>query len=191
MRFVLIALLAACNDDLNLPNGGGPAADRIDTILALDADAAAGEAVVDEHCVVCHDKAGATDAVGPALSPYVSANTDEAILTIVLDGVGAMPAQNVDDQQAADLLAWLRAEFSGGGAIDGAALFDRRCAVCHPADGGPGVGPGMSGVVPNRTVEQLVTTITNGVPPTMTAFEGVLSEDEIAALAAWLKETWP
>jgi mono/diheme cytochrome c family protein len=190
MRFVLIALLAACNDDLNLPNGGGPAADRIDTILALEGDATPGEAVVDEHCVVCHDKTGATDAVGPALAPYVSANTDEAILTVILDGVGAMPAQNVDDQEAADLLAWLRAEFSSG-AIDGAALFDRRCLVCHPSDGGPGVGPGMSGVVPNRTVEQLVATITNGVPPTMTAFEGVLSEEEIAALAAWLKETWP
>ena len=47
MRFVLIALLAACNDDLNLPVGGGPAADRIDTILALDGDTAAGEAVLD------------------------------------------------------------------------------------------------------------------------------------------------
>jgi mono/diheme cytochrome c family protein len=121
----------------------------------------------------------------------VEANTDEAILTIVLDGVGAMPAQNVDDQEAADLLAWLRAEFSGSVAIDAAAIFNRRCSACHPADGGPGVGPGMSGVVPNRTVEQLTAVITNGVPPTMAAFEGVISADEISALATWLKETWP
>ena len=68
---LLLLSLVAC-DDLVLPNPGGDAADRIDTILALQGDATSGQSVFDTHCDVCHDPTGQSDAVGPALAPWVA-----------------------------------------------------------------------------------------------------------------------
>lgn len=111
MRPVLLlaaSLLAGC-DDFVLGTTGDGSGSRSDSILALTGDAAAGETVFDTHCVACHDKAGLVDKVGPALGDFVPNAEDTELVSVVLDGTGSMPAQNITaDQDVADLLAWAR-----------------------------------------------------------------------------------
>jgi mono/diheme cytochrome c family protein len=84
--------------------------ERVDGILELDGDVGAGEAVYDQHCENCHG----TDGQGTDEHPGVvdeMHHGDAMILTWILDGKGAdMPAfsADLDDQDAADLLAFLR-----------------------------------------------------------------------------------
>lgn len=105
----VLALLAGCDDYVLDTSGTDGAGTRTETILALTGDATSGEVVFDDHCKLCHDKAGAVKTVGPALEPAVSASDDETLLAVILDGTGAMPAQDIaEDQDVADLLAWMR-----------------------------------------------------------------------------------
>lgn len=101
---VFIALLVpACGE------GVDPA--RIDDILALDRDAAAGEDVY-ASCASssCHGSNGDSGS-GPRLSRRVPRGSDEDLIEIVLAGEGGMPPQDLDDQEMADLLAYLRQTF--------------------------------------------------------------------------------
>jgi mono/diheme cytochrome c family protein len=194
MRTAPLLLLLACNDDFVLGSGGSSEGDpeRVDTILALTGDVDAGGAVFDESCAICHDPTGEADVIGPALKPWMESAEDAATIGVILEGQGSMPAQNLTDQETADVLAWMKETFAGVAATpDGAALFDEHCHVCHHRDGSAKVGPGMSTIVPNRTAEQLIATVTDGLPPAMPAFDTRMSADEIAALVGWMKETWP
>ncbi len=107
---VALTLLAGCDDYVLDTTGGGGSGSRSDAVLALTGDAATGEVVFDTHCAACHDKAGVTGKVGPALGGVVPGAEDAALVSTVLDGKDSMPAQNIpDDQDVADLLAWMRA----------------------------------------------------------------------------------
>jgi mono/diheme cytochrome c family protein len=109
---VAVGLLAGCDDFVIDTTGGDGSGSRSDAILALTGDATAGDLVFDDHCIACHDKAGVADQVGPALGPAVASAEDAALVSVILDGSGAMPAQNIsDDQDVADLLAWMRQTF--------------------------------------------------------------------------------
>ena len=94
------------------PNGGG-GADRIDTILGLEGDATEGEALFDARCLACHDKAGLVDKAGPALAPLVPELADDELVDVMINGKPPMPAVSLEDQGAADVLAFLRASFGG------------------------------------------------------------------------------
>ncbi len=82
------------------------------TILGLTGDATAGEMVFsDNACSVvgCHGPDGTVD---NPLGPLVMAASDEQIVDTFLNGKGSMPAQSsLSDQELADVLAWLNANF--------------------------------------------------------------------------------
>jgi high-affinity iron transporter len=94
------------------------------------------------------------------------------------------------------LLASVGAAAAEGDA--GARLYAERCSACH-GDDGKGDGPGAAAVVPkprnfrdpvfwkDRTTNDLKAVIRKGkVGTMMPPFTGVLTEDEIAAVAAYL-----
>lgn len=185
-RITLALVLGACNDDLVLPPpGGGGDEDRIDTILALSPDLADGEAAFTRTCAPCHDPAGAEDRVGPALAAWVQAEDARATVNVIVNGQGIMPAQNLDDQAVADVVGWMTDQWASG-PPDGAALFDEHCTLCHLTDGPDAAGPYLAPIVPERTPEQLMTTIEEGIG-VMPAFQGTLSAGEIAAVVTWLQ----
>ena len=188
----LVVLLAGCDDDYILGGGGGGAgSDRVDAVLALTGDADAGEGVFDDNCAACHDKTGQEKVVGPALGPYVPTADETEMINVILGGQGTMPAQDLTDQETADVIAWMEREFGGSAAPDGASLFDDQCKVCHNADGTAKVGPGLANIVPNRTSQQLYDTINNGVPPAMPAFSSRMTVEEVDTLVTWMMERWP
>lgn len=90
----LIGLAIACGD-------GG----RVDDILALTGDAAAGATVYADNCASCHGDDG-TGGSGPDIS---GESETEEIAQIVLDGEGDMPAFDGDltDQEIADVVAFV------------------------------------------------------------------------------------
>jgi mono/diheme cytochrome c family protein len=105
--------LAGCDEDEPV--------DRTTTILGLEGDAMAGGTVFSATCATsdCHgpDGAGGPDAPAPGppqpLDMLVPARTDEAIVNVMLDGLGNMKplAGVLEDQQMADVLAYVNAEF--------------------------------------------------------------------------------
>jgi mono/diheme cytochrome c family protein len=94
--------------------------DRQTTILGLEGDAAAGEAVFAANCGTtdCHgpDGSGGVDAPAPGppmpLTTLVQAREDDAIVRVMLDGLGNMTSQaDLSDQQLADVLAYVNETF--------------------------------------------------------------------------------
>jgi cytochrome c551 len=105
---VLLTLCLACDSD---DDGGG--SDN-GAILDLTGDPAAGQTVFTSGMCstsACHGADGNSGTTAPALSSVVSSRTDDQIIDSVLDGKGAMPAQDLTDQEMADVLAWLRDTF--------------------------------------------------------------------------------
>lgn len=79
-------------------------------------DPVAGEAVYRRTCVSCHGDDGAAgvqvDGVAASdLATVVPTLDDDTLDVVVVDGIGAMPAQNLDPIDAADCVAWLREAF--------------------------------------------------------------------------------
>ncbi len=86
--------------------GGEGGEDRVDDILALDGDAAAGDAVYAAECSACHGAAGEGGS-GPAMSEVAGEGAAE-IVEVVLNGDGDMPAfPEIPDQDIADLVAYI------------------------------------------------------------------------------------
>lgn len=119
MRLTLLLTLSAalflpaCNEEEEEDEGGNVDPARVDAILGLTGDAAAGETVY-ARCSVssCHGADGNSGPTGtPPLGEEVPEQSDEDLIQIVVGGYGSMPAQGVDDQQMADLLAYLRDSF--------------------------------------------------------------------------------
>lgn len=76
--------------------------------LALDGDTGRGEATYQVVCAGCHGAEGYGIARAPALVSALPRMTDEAVMTVMLHGRGGMPAKRIEDQQAADILSWMR-----------------------------------------------------------------------------------
>ncbi|MBI2934385.1 MAG: cytochrome c, partial [Chloroflexi bacterium] len=75
--------------------------------------------------------------------------------------------------------------------IDGAALYAaNNCAFCHGASRqGASFGPPITAAaLAGKTVAQVASTIANG-KGTMPAWSGIMTMEQISALAAWLKTT--
>ncbi len=111
LLLLVAPLLGAC-DDYVLPSSCGE--ERSAAVIRLEGAVEDGEAAFVGSCAPCHDLAGDEAKVGPALRPIVPEATDEELVTIMACGFVSMPPSNVDDQQAADVLAWLRDTFGGG-----------------------------------------------------------------------------
>jgi len=91
----------------------------------------------------------------------------------------AAPAEDTgEDTQTAD-------------AGPGADLFAANCAVCHGAAGEGVVGPGLAGNPAMQRAEYIITTVLfgredHGMPP----FADRLSDEEIAAIATFVRGSW-
>ena len=70
------------------------------------------------------------------------------------------------------------------GALDGQAIYKKYCVVCHGADGKLGLNGSKDISVSLLTEAQRIEQITNG-KNTMTPFKGILSPEEIKAVAAY------
>lgn len=79
--------------------------------LDLTGDSTAGEAVYAANCSGCHG-ADATGGIGPDLTEHSGNLSDEEIVLTIAEGSGNMAAVAISDQEIADVLAWLRANFS-------------------------------------------------------------------------------
>lgn len=102
--FVLLALpcslllMPACDDD------GGDS--QVDAILGLDGDATNGGDVFATTCgnSGCHGSDGVS---GPAPDLAGGAVSDTQVVNAIVNGSGNMPPQNVTDQEAADVNAYI------------------------------------------------------------------------------------
>jgi mono/diheme cytochrome c family protein len=82
-----------------------------DSAAAATGDAANGATLYSSNCAGCHGADG-TGVSGPDLtSGLVSGMTDDQISDVIANGVGSMPAVLSDDQEIADVLAYLRQEW--------------------------------------------------------------------------------
>ncbi len=73
-------------------------------------------------------------------------------------------------------------------ATNGAALFSAHCAGCHGAKGEGGFGPDLTAdnYKYGRTADDVRTSITEGRPKNMPAFNDQLTQGEIATLTAFV-----
>jgi len=197
MRSTLLALLIACNDDFLSPSAPGadpPVSDaddpRVAAILALDSDAGVGQATFQDRCGGCHDVAGLTAQVGPALAPWVAVQTPASTLGVMLPGRGAMPAQDLTDADAADIVAWMYRSWAVDPDEPGAVLFHDNCFGCHSTDGTRKFTLSISVLVPANYDLSLTRVITSGTTGGMPSFRDRLSAEEIATIVDWLLATF-
>jgi mono/diheme cytochrome c family protein len=89
---------------------------RIEHILSLAADPAAGAQAFAARCAPCHGATGEGSGWAPNLYTRVPNRDDESILQTLLQGRGMMPIWGdvLSDQELADVFAHLRATFGGG-----------------------------------------------------------------------------
>jgi mono/diheme cytochrome c family protein len=86
--------------------------DRVDTIAALSGDETAG-ADVFQTCVPCHGADG-SGGTGNSLIERAPVYDKKGLITYIIDGGVNMPPQSsLDDQEVADVVAYVRAEFGG------------------------------------------------------------------------------
>jgi len=84
--------------------------DRVAAILDLEGDPAAGEGVYASECASCHGADGEGGS-GPAMEDALH-HGDAETVEVILDGIGGMPAHDyLDDQEIADVLAYITQEW--------------------------------------------------------------------------------
>lgn len=88
---------------------GGPK--DITSVLALEGNAERGRAQYQIQCARCHGAEGGGIASTPALAGRVRDIRDPIVVSTMINGNGAMTAVRLEDQQASDILAFLRAEW--------------------------------------------------------------------------------
>ena len=71
-----------------------------------------------------------------------------------------------------------------GNAPDGEAIYKKYCTLCHGADGKLGLNGSKDISISTLTEAERIEQITNG-KNTMTPFKGILSDEEIKAVAAY------
>lgn len=107
--------LGACDDYVIDSKPASPV--DVDAVLALDGVVADGGAVFEGECRVCHDVAGndKPGKPGPGLAPWVQDHTPRQTLEVIIAGrAPLMPALLVqDEQELADLLAWMDDAWGG------------------------------------------------------------------------------
>lgn len=100
-------LLAACGKETT----DSGATTRIEGILALTGDSTNGGTLFAASCASCHGDDGKTGTASN-LAAVVPDLPDQELVNTIISGKGSMPAQDLEDQDTADILAWLRATFT-------------------------------------------------------------------------------
>lgn len=101
----LVFALAACGGDDEATDDG----DTGETTESTDSSGVDAEQVFSQSCAACHG-GDLTGGVGPDISKVGSNLSSDEIKTIILEGRGAMPAQNLDDAEATAVADWLAAK---------------------------------------------------------------------------------
>jgi mono/diheme cytochrome c family protein len=82
-------------------------------ILNLEGDASVGSARFQKSCSTCHGAEGAGTGAAPSLYDRVPKLDDEGLAAILLSGRAPMPSwSHLDNQELADVIAFLRENFS-------------------------------------------------------------------------------
>jgi len=106
MKRVILALLllGACGDEAE-------SEDRVAAILELEGDVSNGAALYGSDCAGCHGLTGEGGS-DPAMSDAIDGLSDEDLITVILDGVGGMPAHDyLEDQEIRDILDYAKATY--------------------------------------------------------------------------------
>jgi mono/diheme cytochrome c family protein len=78
--------------------------------LDLTGDATAGATVYADTCGACHGADG-TGGIGPSLVEHAPMHSDEELVATIVNGTGTMEPVALEDQEIADVLAYIRATF--------------------------------------------------------------------------------
>jgi mono/diheme cytochrome c family protein len=132
-KWAWLVVLAACNGDIVKTESGGTAetggsvidtqtpepttGQRVKSVLSLTGDVTTGETVYYSYCAFCHGADGTGIASGAAdLNVALLKLTDDQIALTILEGKGNMDAyaSTLDDQQVADVMAYIKATFAAG-----------------------------------------------------------------------------
>lgn len=115
MRRLLLLTLPLILSPLACESGGDDdGGGRNAAILALSGDSTAGQATFTAGSCSTESCHGSDGNSGPSAMPFsslVSSLSDDDIVNSVLDGKGGMPAQDLEDQEMANVLEWLRTDF--------------------------------------------------------------------------------
>lgn len=108
MGTALVFSLAACGggDDDAADTGGDAGTDTGTETETAGVDA---EAVYQKSCIACHG-GDLTGGVGTDISKIGATMSADEIKTVIVEGKGTMPAQNVSDEEADALAQWLAAK---------------------------------------------------------------------------------
>ncbi|MCC7074281.1 MAG: cytochrome c [Deltaproteobacteria bacterium] len=103
LAIVVAALgaLAAC---------GAPSSERVTRVLGLTGTASSGAAVYTRACASCHDADGT--GTSQPMSALVPAEDDVGLAQVVAGG-SHVPTSAMSEQEAADLMAYLRQTWPG------------------------------------------------------------------------------
>jgi mono/diheme cytochrome c family protein len=85
-----------------------------DTALELQGLPERGLVQYQIDCAGCHGQLGGGNSATPALASSLSTLSDAEVLRAIIEGRGAMRPRRVSDQDAADVLAWMRQTWGGG-----------------------------------------------------------------------------
>ena len=177
----------------------------------LPPDLAQGEAIYTEKCLPCHGVKGLGDGPQAAkLGMPVAAIGSTALsrnarpsdwYNTVTNGKmenGMPPFRSLNDRQRWDVIAYALSLSTSQDTIQqGKQLYDESCASCHGA-AGKGDGAAAAGLTnisdwsqPARLTQasanDLVQVINNGVAPDMPAYASQFSEDQVWALADYIR----
>lgn len=77
-----------------------------------------------------------------------------------------------------------------GDAASGEAIFGDNCVFCHGADGSGTTAPPFADLLPALTKQQAADAIVNGTDEGMPAFDGQLTEQEIADVVRYIYDNF-
>ncbi len=171
-----------------------------------------GEEMFTANCVSCH-KADLSGGIGPNLkdTEWLHGGEFDDIVNTISDGVLAkgMPQWGpiLGPKKVAALSSYILSKNTGeapaaasdepvaagtqAAGMTGEAVFTTNCVACHGTDLKGGVGPDLTDDewIHGGTIDDLVKTITNGVPAKgMVSWKGILEEAQIDAVANYIFE---
>lgn len=168
-------------------------------------DLARGGTIWAEKCAACHGDSGMSDGAmtanlespPPALGdPEVARAARPADwFSVVTDGrldKLMPPFASLSDAERWDVVAYalsLSAPAEDPAAAE-ALYAENGCAECHgEAQGGGGGGPSflIPGLIEQRSLDELTQAIRAGKPPAMSAYDGVLTDEQIVSLAVYVR----
>lgn len=98
----LFCCLFACADGGDAPYTGGGDTSAVNT---------AGQEAYLQHCAACHGEGGQGTANGPAILHELH-HSDADLIAVMLEGKGDMPAAAVTEEEAQDIVDYMRDELN-------------------------------------------------------------------------------